>query len=535
VNHPPVRSRQTYRSPWPTGPWPDEAQLSILQAALLEDLDSARLAWSRWRSGCDFDRMDAGSRRLLPLLSPRIQQFSHTPAELEEVLRVTQEFSRRFEQQRARLLEVLRALQAAGIQTLLLKGAALNLEVYPQGLRPMADLDVMVPQSQLSRALEVLQEIGWTLSYRNPLELTEISHAVQLVMHQPPALDLHWDLLHARTLTEAQLEQFWGTCEPVKIEGVSTATLGPAQQLLHTAVHGTRYTLTPPVRWLADAALIVRQAGVKLDWDQLVDMSQKFDVVPYVRSTLSYLADHLDIPVPERVRRHLWNSPISPATALEYELAVHQPQLSEPVLWLVLIYVVQYWRYWRTKGRLNLPLFLQRSLQLDESIWTFLHRRIHRQLGRLRNRAELLAWRCRRLLLLRPPLEVFLADTAETWRVQGFHELELSNGHAFRWSKPAAALTLPAFSPGLYRLELRLTGARSWSGDLADHFELKYNGSAVPRSNLQWVNGCIVTTITAGREDADPRLGFSCRPAAGDGGDPRALGIPLHSVRLFRC
>ncbi len=60
------------------------------------------------------------------------------------------------------LRDILGAYQSAGISALVLKGAALSHLVYPEpGLRPMSDVDILVPQPEVWRAQEVLAELGF--------------------------------------------------------------------------------------------------------------------------------------------------------------------------------------------------------------------------------------------------------------------------------------------------------------------------------------------------------------------------------------
>ena len=60
------------------------------------------------------------------------------------------------------LAEILDAFQDAGIQTLVLKGAALAHLVYPHpGLRVMRDVDILVSKSEARRAQARLAEMGF--------------------------------------------------------------------------------------------------------------------------------------------------------------------------------------------------------------------------------------------------------------------------------------------------------------------------------------------------------------------------------------
>ncbi len=56
--------------------------------------------------------------------------------------------------------QVQTALSEAGIPCLWLKGAALTRTIYPEiGLRPMSDLDVLVPYDQREAALQIAQAL----------------------------------------------------------------------------------------------------------------------------------------------------------------------------------------------------------------------------------------------------------------------------------------------------------------------------------------------------------------------------------------
>ena len=60
------------------------------------------------------------------------------------------------------LRDILGAYQVADIPVLVLKGAALSHLVYPEpGLRPMSDVDILVPRPEVWRAQRVLAELGF--------------------------------------------------------------------------------------------------------------------------------------------------------------------------------------------------------------------------------------------------------------------------------------------------------------------------------------------------------------------------------------
>ena len=65
------------------------------------------------------------------------------------------------------LERILRMLEAAGIPVIVLKGAALAQTIYPDiALRPMTDLDLLVLQKDLDRAVTLIRESGYQLVVR---------------------------------------------------------------------------------------------------------------------------------------------------------------------------------------------------------------------------------------------------------------------------------------------------------------------------------------------------------------------------------
>jgi hypothetical protein len=55
--------------------WPDANQTLLLHA-VIDDLPQAKAPLDRWLTVVDFENIDAGSQRLLPLLYSRLQHLS---------------------------------------------------------------------------------------------------------------------------------------------------------------------------------------------------------------------------------------------------------------------------------------------------------------------------------------------------------------------------------------------------------------------------------------------------------------------------
>ena len=59
--------------------WPTATQTMLLSAALAEDAIEALEAWARWRDAVDFENLDYGSHRLLPLLHRNLVRHGAEP------------------------------------------------------------------------------------------------------------------------------------------------------------------------------------------------------------------------------------------------------------------------------------------------------------------------------------------------------------------------------------------------------------------------------------------------------------------------
>ena len=303
------------------GCWPTREQELLLRAALLRGPDAIE-AWQKWKSLVDIGRLDPGSQRLLPLLARNLSAhgIKGSPANVAKgMYLLTWDRNRKAVRRMAALL---RSLHDAGVQTMILKGAALALLHYKDyGLRSMGDFDVMVPTSQASAAIGLLTERGWSPN-RRPIEaftdaFLALRHAHGFQDAAGGQFDLHWHLLPECCHADADAD-FWDGAVATEIVDVPTHALNPTDQLLHACVHGARWHSTPPLWWAADAMVVMSSSGSQIDWDRLVAQSELRGLVLPMRDALTYLRDALDAPIPARVLRKMQDTPVSRAERFAY-------------------------------------------------------------------------------------------------------------------------------------------------------------------------------------------------------------------------
>jgi hypothetical protein len=338
----------------------------------LED-DSASLdAWQQWSRLVPLDHVDHGSAKLLPLLCRRLQALGVESPDLKRLKGIVFYHRARYLMLMRELVGVLRAFNEAGISTLLLKGIALNLKVYPSAARPMDDLDVWVPRKEAVAAVEVLQRQGWKSEYENYAQLIEVTHSLPFQKQQDEQLDLHWDFCYGRFLDAPSQQELWRFAEPVEVAGQKTRVLCPADQLLHTCEHGVCFNETAPVRWLADALFVIRHAGKNLDWNRLAGLASRHELMLAVRDTLGYLERHCELEVPDDARRELMAARPGVAVRMENFLRSRKPAGPHSFWRTLPTHLFYYRRLKRTNKRLRLGDYLRLVNNMHRPVWRHL-------------------------------------------------------------------------------------------------------------------------------------------------------------------
>lgn len=343
------------------GCFPSPPQLLLLRAALLKD-EAAIMAWREWQTHMDFDSLDWGSYRLMPLVYRSLKSQGiedGTMGRLRGIHRRTWYKSNLILGEATALV---RDFRAAGIPTLMLKGIVLALLYYRDlGLRPMLDFDVLVPFKYKARALEQTRSRNWKEKFYAP-------HACGFNTLQDNEFDLHWHAFAECCQANAD-DELWSRAVPFQIGDEQTLTLDPTDTLLHVCVHGLAWNVIPPVRWVADAAMILRAADI--DWTRLIAQARERHLALTASRALEYLAQTIDAAVPADVLRDLSATRVSRGERWDYIAKTIPPRERGPFL--------VSWAYLREYHRLvmnesigtkifSLPRFIQ-SLWGVKHVW----------------------------------------------------------------------------------------------------------------------------------------------------------------------
>jgi hypothetical protein len=203
------------------------------------------------------------------------------------------------------LRTALAALEAAGVEAMPLKGAALIEHAYPEpALRELLDLDVLVPARKLDAANAALRELGFRADDGDPIDMRLNHHhdPVLVNSHGITAVELHHHVAMVEERRHFTIAGLWERARP----SAAGAHLLPAPEdlLLHACLHFTRNRLGAGHRrgasegalsQIADLAWIAGRERV--DWDALARNARAYRLAARVFLPL-FAARELGVAMP---------------------------------------------------------------------------------------------------------------------------------------------------------------------------------------------------------------------------------------------
>ncbi|MBN1201876.1 MAG: nucleotidyltransferase family protein [Anaerolineae bacterium] len=201
------------------------------------------------------------------------------------------------------------ALAAANIPALWLKGIALAHMIYPQPtLRPMSDLDVLIPYEQRRDALAVVEGLG----YQHPDPHKVVSgfddsqmHHYVLIGGGNIIIELHHQLASRDVMPDpAQTAWFWTQTQPLTVENAgpdSFLTLTPTAHLLHLCTHSIAQHGEGQVRLQQhfDVHLLITNEAI--NWPLVIDQAVELKWTYAVERALTLVSRLFGTPVPKAV------------------------------------------------------------------------------------------------------------------------------------------------------------------------------------------------------------------------------------------
>jgi hypothetical protein len=167
------------------------------------------------------------------------------------------------------LAAIVSALQPQGIPVILLKGLHLAKLVYPEpALRHMADIDLLLRLDDLPKAVQTLQEMGYSAGreFKVGREVTRHQHIPPLYQPGKAPVELHWTIAAPSSPLKVDLDGLWARAQPAEIGVCSTLVLATEDLLLHLSLHLLQDEFIGGLRRLYDIATLASRLGSQIDW-----------------------------------------------------------------------------------------------------------------------------------------------------------------------------------------------------------------------------------------------------------------------------
>jgi hypothetical protein len=204
------------------------------------------------------------------------------------------------------LIKLLNLLAANRVPAIPLKGPALAVAAYgDSNLRQFGDLDILIPESHIKAAVELLvsegyepcQEIRWPERGNIPRNCEKDLALVGKGGHI--YIELHWRLAGKNFDYPVDLNRLWKTAVLMPLDGTNVLTLPPEELLVYLCMHGSKHCWER-LQWLSDIAELVK-THPNLDWDGVLKRARRRGCKRALNLGLYLAGELLGAEIPEAV------------------------------------------------------------------------------------------------------------------------------------------------------------------------------------------------------------------------------------------
>ncbi|HEX5233945.1 MAG TPA: nucleotidyltransferase family protein [Silvibacterium sp.] len=266
-----------------------------------------------WRTF--FDLASEHGLRLLVYQSLRATCWDDVPPDIQsEWQQASQILTRRNLFLTRELLRINAAFQSADIFLAFMKGPIVAEMCYGDfALREFADLDLLIREADFSRAVELLERIGYERPWKhsNSKMLSFLKNVGEYAVSSDAlqtAIDLHWRVATKATALSPRLGDFPSGFHPVPIAGSSVLSFAPQDLPLYLAAQGG-WDRWSDLRRICDLAEFIRAYPV-IEWEPNLQAARRLGGLRSMLTGLSLASQLLGAELPETVADHIQRDPI---------------------------------------------------------------------------------------------------------------------------------------------------------------------------------------------------------------------------------
>ncbi len=201
-----------------------------------------------------------------------------------------------------KLSELLEEFNKVGIKVILLKGSHLAPLVYQDiGLRPMADIDLMVKKEDLIQAEKIMSELGYLFKGNKSQEwIRENKHHINYIYTEKDIMvEIHWHIaskdhpLRIRILDTGIIERWWKRAQAIDFLGSKALILCPEDLLCHLCLHFFKhrsmsgsFNSKGAFKQLYDIFQTLKHYRDEINWGRLKSEAEQYRVDHLIYMTL---------------------------------------------------------------------------------------------------------------------------------------------------------------------------------------------------------------------------------------------------------
>lgn len=161
--------------------------------------------------------------------------------------------------------------EANNVAIMPLKGVALLFSVYKDiGLRPMVDIDFLIRQEDLGKAVNLLSDLGYEKEDTGPFNYFKLKGKKRLF------LDMQYSLWYLKTLSWAKsriygIDNIWQNSRRVYLDRNFARVMAPEDLLINVATHAGVDHGKPNDIWICDIVKICQQYRDRLNWHMFIN------------------------------------------------------------------------------------------------------------------------------------------------------------------------------------------------------------------------------------------------------------------------
>jgi hypothetical protein len=246
------------------------------------------------------------------------------PAEIEEKLKAMgRSIAMRGMSLTAELLRVLDAFRQKGVRSIPYKGPVLAAQAYGDfTLREFEDLDILVPQSDLAAAHEIVIGFGYKPKYDWILRPDAAAALVPGEYNyrdipRSAMIELHTERTLRHFPRVPDIVGFLPALVKVRLAEREVPTFAPEELLTLLCIHGSK-DFWERLSWIADVSELVR-AYPAFDWDRAVRFAQSQNAVRMVHLGLALASAIFDVRLPPEIAIQVQRDQV--ATEIASEIA----------------------------------------------------------------------------------------------------------------------------------------------------------------------------------------------------------------------